>query len=284
MTKIIALVDGSIYSQSVCDHTAWAAARIHASVEVLNVLDRRNVTSGQVDFSGNLAAEQRDTLLAELAAHDQQSAKLAQLRGRMILDEAKARLTQDGIGELSTKLRRGDLVETILEFEAGADLLVVGKRGEAADFAKLHLGSNLERLARSVHKPVLVASRSFKPITRFLIAFDAGVSSRKAVANIAENALFRGLECHLLTVGTETEETRRSLDEAAARLRGGGYSVKAGIMSGHADEVIAEHVVAEQIDLLVMGAYGHSRLRNLVIGSTTTEMLRSCKIPVILLR
>ena len=36
--------------------------------------------------------------------------------------------------------------------------------------------------------------------------------------------------------------------------------------------------------MVVMGAYGHSRIRSLVIGSTTTEMLRSCKVPVLLIR
>ncbi|MDF1750857.1 MAG: universal stress protein, partial [Alphaproteobacteria bacterium] len=38
------------------------------------------------------------------------------------------------------------------------------------------------------------------------------------------------------------------------------------------------------IDLLVMGAYGHSRIRNLIIGSTTSAMLRLCKIPVMMFR
>jgi nucleotide-binding universal stress UspA family protein len=33
-----------------------------------------------------------------------------------------------------------------------------------------------------------------------------------------------------------------------------------------------------------MGAYGHSRIRNFIIGSTTTEMVRSVKIPVMLFR
>jgi len=33
-----------------------------------------------------------------------------------------------------------------------------------------------------------------------------------------------------------------------------------------------------------MGAYGHSRIRSLIIGSTTTEMIRSCKVPVALFR
>ena len=36
--------------------------------------------------------------------------------------------------------------------------------------------------------------------------------------------------------------------------------------------------------LLVMGAYGHSRLRHLVVGSTTTTLLRWSEVPVLILR
>jgi nucleotide-binding universal stress UspA family protein len=36
--------------------------------------------------------------------------------------------------------------------------------------------------------------------------------------------------------------------------------------------------------MVVMGAYGHSRIRTLIIGSTTTEMIRSCKVPIVLVR
>jgi nucleotide-binding universal stress UspA family protein len=33
-----------------------------------------------------------------------------------------------------------------------------------------------------------------------------------------------------------------------------------------------------------MGAYGHSRIRQLIVGSTTTQVLRRCQIPILLLR
>ncbi|HSP25858.1 MAG TPA: universal stress protein [Saliniramus sp.] len=46
-------------------------------------------------------------------------------------------------------MRNGDLVEALQEYERDCDLVIIGKRGEAADFAKLHLGSNLERVVRS---------------------------------------------------------------------------------------------------------------------------------------
>jgi nucleotide-binding universal stress UspA family protein len=36
--------------------------------------------------------------------------------------------------------------------------------------------------------------------------------------------------------------------------------------------------------VMVMGAYGHSRIRSLVIGSTTEAMVRRCKVPVLMFR
>jgi len=284
MTKLIALIDGSDYSESVCEHTAWVAGRTDASVEILHVLGRRDVSSKPANLSGNIGLGARTALLEELAELDAQKAKLSQKRGRMILEEAKALINSAGVETVSTKLRNGDILETIQEFEMDADLIVVGKRGEAADFAKLHLGSNLERVVRSSHKPVLVASRAFTPVERFLIAFDGGPSAMKAVKHIAHGNLFRGLECQMLMVRTETKDLRKQIDAAADVLRGAGHTVKADIEQGQSDDAIAKRVEADGINLLVMGAYGHSRIRSLIIGSTTTEMVRSCKVPVMLFR
>jgi len=284
MTKLLALIDGSIYSQSICDYTAWIALRTSASVELLHVLGRRDVSSAPADFSGNLDVDARDILLAELASLDERKAKLSQKRGRAILIEAKARLLAAGVPSVSTKLRHGDLIETVNELEGDCDLVVVGKRGEAADFAKLHLGSNLERIVRASRKPIFVASRSFQTVNRFLIAFDGGPSSLKAVDHIAHGSLFPGLQCHVLTIGSETAEAQDALGYASRRLRDAGYAVEANFIQGQPDAAIAAYVEAQEIDVLVMGAYGHSRLRNLIIGSTTTEMIRSCKIPVMLFR
>ena len=49
-------------------------------------------------------------------------------------------------------------------------------------------------------------------------------------------------------------------------------------------DLISDAVESKEIGLLVMGAYGHSRIRSLIIGSTTAEMIRLCKIPVVLFR
>jgi len=69
--KIVALVDGSLYSASVCDHAAWIASRTGAPVELMHVLGRREAADSH-DHSGAIALGARTALLEELAALDAQ--------------------------------------------------------------------------------------------------------------------------------------------------------------------------------------------------------------------
>lgn len=283
MPKILACIDGSVYTTSVADHAGWAALRLGTSVELLQVLGRRDVSS--TDRSGRIGIAARRRLLEQLAELDAERSKVLLEKGWLELDEAKRQIEGLGVLEVTTSLRHGgDLIETLAERESGADLIVVGKRGEAADFAKLHLGSNLERMLRASHRPVLVASRAFRPITRFMIAFDGRSSALKAVDGVSRSPLFARLEGSIVSVGTETAEMRRKLDDAASQLRAGGLEVTSHTAPGEPETVIPQIVEAESIDVLVMGAYGHSRLRTLVIGSTTSEMIRACRIPILVWR
>lgn len=285
MSRLIAFIDASIYANSVCDHAAWVAKRMSADVEVLHVLGRRDMSANEVNLSGALDADARDHLLAELSELDAQKAKLAQKRGRLVLQHAKERLEAFGLASVTTRLRIGDLVDTLHEYEISADLIVIGKRGEAADFAKLHLGSNIERVVRASSKPIFIASREFKPIERVLIAYDGGASIEKAITYLSEaKDAFAGLSLTLLKAGEDTSDAKARVDAATAKLRQAGYDIDSRIVRGDPEQVISEAVETDRFNLLVMGAYGHSRIRNLLVGSTTTAMIRSCKVPIVLFR
>ncbi|MBD3801672.1 MAG: universal stress protein [Thioclava sp.] len=281
--KIIALVDGSIYSESVCHHAAWIAQRTQAPVELIHVLGRREAPD-KSDLSGAIRLGARTKLMEELAELDAQRAKLVSHRGRAILEDARTIVDQDGVTEITTRLRHGDIVEAIGEVEDEARVIVIGKRGEAADFAKGHLGSNLERIVRAAHRPVLVAARAFKPIETVLVAYDGGRSAMKAVDHIARSSFFADMAVTVVTVGSETPEVRKGLADAKAQLAAAGINADTRIVSGQPEVELGKMVDEEGFGMLVMGAYGHSRIRSLVIGSTTSEMVRSCKVPVLLLR
>ncbi|WMS41607.1 universal stress protein [Acuticoccus sp. MNP-M23] len=281
--KLVALVDGSTYTRSVADHAAWIVGRTGATLDLLHAIGRRETSSAPTNLSGSISLGARTALLQELSTLDEQRARLAQKRGRAILDDVAELLSEAGV-TATPRLRTGDLIEAIEDAESDVDMIVVGKRGEAADFAKLHLGSNLERVVRGSKKPVLVASRAFKPINRFLIAYDGSASAMRAVDHVARSPLFSGLECHIVTVGEDKTETRRKLEGAVALLKGGGHTVTASVVPGQPERAISAYVENEGIDLLAMGSHGHSRIRQLIIGSSTTAMLRSCKIPIVVFR
>jgi nucleotide-binding universal stress UspA family protein len=281
--KIIALIDGSIYSQSVCEHAAWVAQRTGWAVELLHVLGRREAAE-KADYSGSITLGARSALLEELAELDAQRARLITHRGRAILEDARAILDAAGINEITTRLRHGDIVDTVAEQESGAEMVLIGKRGEAADFAKGHLGSNLERIVRASTKPVFVASRAYKPITRALVAYDGGASAMRAIDHIARTPLYQDLRMTIVTVGSANDANRKGLEDARAMLRTAGIEAWAETVAGQPETALGKLVEEAPFDLVVMGAYGHSRIRSLIIGSTTTEMIRTCRVPIVLCR
>ena len=281
--KIIALVDSSSYAVSVCDHAAWVASNMKSEIELIHALEHREDAVDIENLSGSIGLGARTELLEELAELDARKAKLANKHGRAILEDAKSRIVEAGVSKVTTRLRHGDIVETIGDFEAEAELVVIGKRGEAADFDKLLPGSNLERVVRSCEKPVLVASRAFKPIERFLIAFDGGASVTRVIDYLVHHGVFKDIECELLAVGSDTSPIHAQLIESSEKLRKSGYSVTTKIEMGQPEQVISREVESDGYDLLIMGAFGHSRIRNLIVGSTTTEMIRACKIPILML-
>ncbi|KFN46901.1 universal stress protein [Arenimonas metalli] len=282
--RVLAAIDASVYGRSVAGLAAWAASRLSAPLELLHTLERGQQPP-MADLSGNLSLGGQELLLAQLADLDEQRSKLAQEHGRLLLEQVRSHLS-DASGVAAKVLQRhGGLADSLLELEQGVRLFVVGKRGEHANFETGRLGGQLEYVLRAVHRPVLVASRAFKPPQRFLIAFDGGATTRRCVEIVCASPLLKGLACELLMVGEEGNAAlREHLDWAEAQLEAAGFAPRASLVPGHPEAVIAREVGARGIDLLVMGAYGHSRIRTMILGSTTTQVLRSCPIPVLLLR
>jgi len=282
--KLLTCLDSSHYSQSVTELTAWAAQKLDSSVHLLHVLDSRIRPQQKADFSGNMEPAMSEALLKEIVSLDEKRNRIAREQGRILLDNAADILRGKGVLNSTTEMRHGSLVEAVSDIEGDFSILIMGKRGEHADFDKLHLGSNLERVIRASNRPILVASRAFQPIRKFLIAYDGGKSIERAIDFALNQPLLKGMECALVRAGEINGDAEWFLQEAAGKLRDAGYKVDAYTVEGDPEKAISQSIASSSIDLLVMGAYGHSKIRNLVVGSTTSEMLRTCQVPVLMFR
>jgi nucleotide-binding universal stress UspA family protein len=282
--KVLACIDHSSFTPSVCDYAAWAAVRLAAPLEFIHVLDRHPEKAQTRDYSGSIGLGTREHLLEDLALLDEKRSKLAQETGRQLVQAAKERVEAAGVTHPEGRQRHGELVETLVEMENEARLFVLGKRGEAAEAAPQHIGSNLERVVRALHRPILAVPKAYREPRKFMVAFDGSATTRKGIEMIASSPLFRGLPCHVVMADSESAAANEQIAWARTTLEQSGFETYAAIVAGEPETALAAYLTTHDIDLLVMGAYGHSRIRRLLVGSTTTTMLRTLSVPILLLR
>jgi nucleotide-binding universal stress UspA family protein len=96
--------------------------------------------------------------------------------------------------------------------------------------------------------------------------------------------MLKGLPVVLAMAGADTSLARQQLEEARLALAAAGFDAASELLPGEPEEVLPALVKAQGASLLVMGAYGHSRIRQLIVGSTTTTLLRLSEVPVLILR
>lgn len=281
--KVIACIDDSQYAESVCDYAAWSVARMNAPLSLLHVLDKDETSMAQ-NFSGSIGLGAQEALLQELADLDQRRARVALEQGKLMLQGAAQRVESKGVRNVETRQRHGELVDTLVELAPETRMLVVGKRGQRSASSHGHIGSHVESVIRALHKPVLIAQQTFAPPQKIMMAYDGSLTMRKGVHMVAASPLFRGIPCHLVMVGADTDVARAQLDEAVAVLTNAGFETSTAIVAGEADIALTQYQQQQNIDLMIMGAYGHSRIRHLILGSTTTAMISKTTISLMVLR
>ncbi|MEA5583075.1 universal stress protein [Nodularia harveyana UHCC-0300] len=287
MKNILLCTDGSSFAENIYKYGAWFAQKFHAHINVLFVTDIRSQKLVSTDnLSGSIGLGASEQLLHELVELEHQKAKLNNQRARLILQNAGATLKAEGITDFKLTNKTGFLVDCLDEFEKDSDLIVLGKRGEAVDFASGHLGANVDRIVRSSKKPCLVIPREFKQISRILVAYDGSPTGKKVLQFLVDSPVFHNLEIHLLTVTKSNSVTTEMdrLNEAKEQLERANFEPICRLLPGETETAIANYISQHNINLLLMGTYGHRRIRNLVIGTTTAQLLRSSNIPILLFR
>jgi nucleotide-binding universal stress UspA family protein len=140
---------------------------------------------------------------------------------------------------------------------------------------------------------------------RILLAVDGSSYTRKAARYVAGHAraLARRPEVLLLHVRPpipypsaaayvgrkaiqqyEKEEAQRVLKAASAPLRRAGIVARAAWILGDPAKEIARYAKAKKADLVVMGSRGHGAFASLALGSVTTKVIASTRVPVLVVR
>ena len=297
---ILACIDGSQVTESVCDYAAWYAERLSIPVTLLHAIDIPK--TNRHDLSGTIGMDSRNHLMRELTILDEKTARVANQHGEALLKDAKTHvLEQHPNLTIFTHLRHSKLLPAIEHFANQARVIVLGRHGLGHNNdAKGHIniGSQIENAVRARHQPILICSELFKAPTTYMLAFDGSATAKRMVDMVCHSRLSQGLHGHLVMVDPANRTCRQDLQQAKEQLEQAGLSVEAHIIDakayeshgdfGRQDSDVVSSLIAYQsrydIDLILIGAYGHSKLRQFFVGSTTTELLANTSSPVLLLR
>lgn len=278
--KVIACLDGSSMVASVADAAAWISQTLSAPLTLIHVLDHEAQADDQ---TAETVPHETSRMLSQLASIEQKQKLLSRERGQLVLDFAHDQIKDNYQIDAQKRLIEGELVDVLGDISDETRVLIVGKRGESA--GNEDLGSHLTKLIRASHRPTMVVTEPFTPPTKILLAFDGSETMVKAINTVASSPLFRNLECHVVMVGAETDEHKEQLNWAENTLVENGIKTHARLLVETDLEKTLNHYAEKVgINMMVMGAYSHTRLRQLMMGSHTAMLLRETNMTLLILR
>jgi nucleotide-binding universal stress UspA family protein len=178
-----------------------------------------------------------------------------------------------------TVLRRGDSPSRLIVREAEekkADVIIIGRRGRKG-LAKVLLGSSAAKVIGHAPCNVLVVPKAAKiEYSNILVATDGSEHAAAAVSEAVEIAKRSG--GHLIALSAilseeQADEAKVFVGDAAETAQKAGVAMETITPIGKPHNVVAETASGRGVDLIVMGAYGKTGLKKLLMGSTTEKVI-----------
>jgi nucleotide-binding universal stress UspA family protein len=275
--NILVGIDASEHARNTQAYAFYLARRFDATVTGLHVVDIVSIEGPFLhDISGSFGLEPYLDLSFKMR-------EALTARGNALLET----FANDARGEnlrVETILDLGIVANVICERARSADLLSIGHRGINERFSTGLLGSTAESVTRKCARPVLISPMAFREPRRAVLAYDASERASNAMRHAAEFCGELKIPLTVVTVARDAKIGERSLKEARGYFRAHSGQVDYELLSGHVHEALVAYLKDSDADLLFIGAYGHSRIIEMVLGSTTEYVLRNVSCPVFLSR
>ncbi len=277
--KILACTDGSKSAETALDYAMYLTLRLKAELTGLHVVDSRALEGPLfADISGWLGAQAYGDQLGQFRTFFQE-------RGEAIASAFEQKAKSEGV-EADMLLKTGHPARIILDEETRHEVVILGRRGEHEDLLEELMGSCVERVVRHSFKPCLVTTDSFKPIQKIMIAYDGSAHASQALQEAIAWSESLQAELVILTAGESPhmDQAREYSNDAMDMVEAHGVQAIPIVAEGPAREAIADNAATHNCDLLVVGAFGHGRIREFILGSTTSHLVGHADLPVLLVR
>lgn len=275
--RILVGIDTSEHSRVAQTYAFALARRLGATLIGLHVVDIVSIEGSFFhDISGSLGLEPYLDFSSKMR-------EMLTARGQAVVEQFREAARRENL-TVESMLDMGVVANQICDRARSTDLVVIGHRGVHERFSTGLLGSTAESVARKCPRPLFISPMDQREIRSLALAYDGSDRAASAMHAAAEFATEFGAPLSVITVARDTKLGERVLDQARHYLEP--YAVKATfkLLGGHANEEIVRFVKENDSDLLFIGAYGHSRIIEMVLGSTIEYVLRNTPCPLFLSR
>lgn len=277
MNRVIACIDSSPCIDAVAEAAVWVAKQTQRELVLLQILDYYPASYHLGEISGVIGFESNAMLLKELAELEQKQSELALDYSNNLLKHI-SELIEKQYGLTSTKIQeKGDFLEQSFNILHENDVVIIGRVGERAAEKNKPIGSNVENFIRGANCTVITVGEHFEAPKRFIFAYEYSPTCQKMLQRIAQSDLLKKLQCHLLYVGDHPE----MLTEPEKYLTEAGLDVISIYRYGDVAQNILEYQREHDIQLIVLGAFSHSKIHQFFLGSITTSIFRNANVPLL---
>ncbi|MBI5286496.1 MAG: universal stress protein [Deltaproteobacteria bacterium] len=267
--NILVPLDGSKHSRTALDYSIQLAKRFNANLIGLHVVDVVALEGPFLhDLSGSLGFEPFLNFSSRMR-------EILEEKGQGILKEFSDVCQREGVkGEVF--LDFGVVTTEVAERAKVADLVVMGRRGINVQFEYGLLGSTAEGVIRRSPKPVMIVPEEYQEIKNPLLAYDGGFHASRAMHSAAEFVM--GLELLLTVLTVSKDGGEKIIKEAEDYLKPYQLQARFILLKGDTPHEIVKYYYNEHNhDLLFMGVSSHSRIYEMVLGSTTEYVMRNVR-------
>ncbi|MDA8082452.1 MAG: universal stress protein [Nitrospiraceae bacterium] len=194
-------------------------------------------------------------------------------------ESVKKMAAEQGVSSCETILRKTSEPYRVIVEEAAknkVDMIIVGRRGRRG-VEKVLMGSSAAKVIGHAPCNVLIVPRSARvEFGNILVATDGSEYANAAVMEAVGMA--KSGQNHIIALSAyflenELENARANIERAIEVAQREGVTVEALTPRGKPDDAIVETAGGRAVDLIVMGAYGKTGLKKLLMGSTTEKVI-----------
>ncbi len=269
---VLIATDGSEAAAAAERYGVALASRIGAKVQGISVVEER--------WARGLRAEGLDVTPPPAEGIESFLKARAEAACRRLAERARSQ----GVENVCESVQ-GVADDRIVERGQRADLIVVGRDGEHAAHRTALIGSTVDGVLRKTSKPAVVVPDGAELAGPLLLAFDGSPGSRIAARLAVELADRMGESIHVFVDSKDKGRSAQRFDEVRRLLGGLQVPIRESASTlGRPDAKIVDAAKEAGAGLIVMGAFGRSRIHEYFLGSNSAAVVRTSPVAVLLAR